>query len=187
MIHGRQPLLARGGQRGGEGVEPVVLARVASREHPHPCRKLGRHLHHRLARARQPLRQVPTEASGVLHRLGRRSGNLLAQRSSDLRPARSCGKPARSSSSPLASSTAAIATDVLWGSTPMSTLMCVPPFRSDLRHHRRERRTFRLRAVHTPLLSHSARRGHRRDASREQASPPCGRQEIRERSLKPVP
>ena len=33
----------------------------------------------------------------------------------------------------------------------------VPPFRSDL-CHRRARRTFRLRAVHTPLLSHSARR-----------------------------
>jgi hypothetical protein len=186
VIHGRQPLLTRGGQRGGEGVEPVVLARVASREHPHPCRKLGLHLHHRLARARQPLRQVPTEASGVLHR-PTALGDLLAQRSSDLRPARSCGKPARSRSSPVASSTAAIATDVLWGSTPMSTLMCVPPFRSELRHHRRERRTFRLRGVHTPLLSHSARRSLRRDASREQASPPCGRQEIRERSLKPVP
>src|SRR5215217_3917406 len=34
-----------------------------------------------------------------------------------------------------------------------------PPFRSDLCHHRRARRTFRLRAVHTPLLSHSARSG----------------------------
>jgi hypothetical protein len=32
------------------------------------------------------------EAAGVLHRLGRRWGNRLAQRSRDLRPARSCGK-----------------------------------------------------------------------------------------------
>jgi hypothetical protein len=42
----------------------------------------------------------------------RRSGNRFAQRSSDLRPERSCGKEARSRSSPLASSTAATATDV---------------------------------------------------------------------------
>ncbi len=62
----------------------------------------------------------------------------------------------------------------------------VPPFRSDLRH-RRARRTFRLRAVHTPLLSHFARRSLRRGASREQANPSHGRQEVRERSLKPVP
>src|SRR3712207_9531550 len=38
-----------------------------------------------------------------------------------------------------------------------------------------------------PLLSHSARRGRRRDASLEQANPPCGAQEGRqavgERSL----
>ena len=78
--------------------------------------------------------------------------------------------------------------DALWGSTPMSTFMSartsvsVGPL-----SHRRERRTFRLRAVHTPLLSHSARRGHRRDASREQTNPPEGRQEVREPSPKPVP
>ena len=88
----------------------------------------------------------------------------------------------------MASSIAATANDVLWGSTPMSTFMrartsvSVGPL-----CHRRARRTFRLRDVHIPLLSHSARRGHRRDASREQANPTYGRQEVRERSLKPVP
>jgi hypothetical protein len=66
-IDRRQPLVARGGQRGGEGIDPVVLAGVAGREHPHPCRKLGRHVHHKLAGRRQPHRQVPTEATGVLH------------------------------------------------------------------------------------------------------------------------
>ena len=40
-----------------------------------------------------------------------------------------------------------------------------------------------LGLVPTPLLSHSARLGHRRDASREQANPSYGRQEVRERSL----
>ena len=63
----------------------------------------------------------------------RRSGNRFAQRSRDLKPARSCGKEARSRSSPVASSTAATATDALWGSTPISTFMArAPPFRSDL-------------------------------------------------------
>jgi hypothetical protein len=46
---------ARRPERGGEGMEAVVLAGVASeaREHPHPCRKLGWHVHHRPAGRRQ--------------------------------------------------------------------------------------------------------------------------------------
>jgi hypothetical protein len=40
------------------------------------------------------------------------------------------------------------------------------------------RRAFRLRAVHIPLLSHSARRSLWRDASREQANPSYERQEV---------
>src|SRR5215216_4119879 len=115
----------------------------------------------------------------------RRSANLLAQRSRDLRPARFCGKLARSRNSPVASSSAATATEPLWGSTPIKTFMSAhaPPFRWDLRH-RLARRTFRLRAcAPIPLLSHSARRRHRRDASLEQANPSYGRQEVRERSL----
>jgi len=38
-IDRRQPIVAPGGQRGGEGIDPVVLAGVASeaREHPHAC------------------------------------------------------------------------------------------------------------------------------------------------------
>ena len=102
----------------------------------------------------------------------RRSGNRLTQRSRALRPARSCGKEARSSSSPLASSTAATATDVLWGSTPISTFMG-----AHLRFGRTSVPSARAKDIPTsgsasiPLLSHSARRGHRRDASLEQANP----------------
>jgi len=49
----------------------------------------------------------------------------------------------------------------------------------------RARRIFRLRALCSliPLLSHSAHRSLRRDASREQANPSYGRQEVGERSL----
>jgi hypothetical protein len=59
------------------------------------------------------------EPAGVLHRLGRRSGNRLAQRSSDLKPERSCGKLARSRSSLVASSSTAKATDALSGDRPL--------------------------------------------------------------------
>ena len=105
---------------------------------------LGRHVHHGFAGHGQPPRQVPTKAAGVLHRLGRRSGNLFAQRSSAL-------KTARSRSSPKASSTAATATDALWGSTPMSTFM-----RAHLRFGRTSavsaRRTFRLWVLFSRLF-----------------------------------
>src|SRR5215218_6465002 len=96
---------------------------ITGREHPHPCRELGRDVHDRLAGRRQPPRQVPTEPARVLH-----GPTTLGE---PLRPAleapqafsRSCGKLALSTSSPLASSTAATATDALWGSTPISTFM----------------------------------------------------------------
>src|SRR5215217_6321542 len=64
---GRMPRKMRAA-RSGEGIEAVVLAGVAGRKHPHPCRKLGQHIHHGLAGGCQPPRQVPTEAAGVLHR-----------------------------------------------------------------------------------------------------------------------
>jgi hypothetical protein len=114
----------------------------------------------------------------------RRSGNRFAQRSRALKPVRLCGKLACSTSPPTASSTTATATDALWGSTPIKTFMractsvSVGPLPSA-----------RAKDIPTsgpapiPLLSHSARRGRRRDASREQANPPYGRQEVRERSL----
>jgi hypothetical protein len=84
----------------------------------------------------------------------------------------------------VASSTAATATDALWGSTPMRTFMgahlrfgwtSVPSACA------KDIPTSGLAPI--PLLSHSARRGHRRDASLEQANPTGGRQEVRERSL----
>src|SRR5215218_1895284 len=113
----------------------------------------------------------------------RRSANLLAQRSRDLRPARFCGKLARSRNSPVASSTAATATEPLWGSTPIKTFMSahtsvsVGPSPSS-----------RAKDIPTSgLCSHtsfeSLRAGYRRDASLEQANPSYGRQEVRERSL----
>ena len=113
------------------------------------------------------------ETAGVLHRLGRRSGNRLAQRSRDFRPTRSCGKEARSRRSPVALSTAATATDALWGSTPMSTFMTARTSVSvgPLPPSARAKDIPTLGLVPTPLLSHSACRGHRRDASREQANP----------------
>jgi hypothetical protein len=69
-IDGCQALVTPSGQRGGEGVQSIVLAGVASeaREHTHPCRKLGRHVHHRLVGCYQPLGQVPTKATSVLYR-----------------------------------------------------------------------------------------------------------------------
>ena len=39
-----------------------------AREHPHPCRKLGRHVHHSPAGRRKPPRQMTTGPAGVLHR-----------------------------------------------------------------------------------------------------------------------
>ena len=109
---------ARRPQGGGEGIEPIVLAGVAAREHPHPCRELGRHVHHRLAACCQPPRLVTTLRPAAFSTAQRRSGNRLAQRSRSLKPARSCGKLARSRSSPNASSTAATANDALSGDRP---------------------------------------------------------------------
>ena len=85
----RQSPVARGGQGGGEGVEPVVLAGVASeaREHPHPRRELGGHVHHGLAGGHQPPRQVPTSRPPAFSTAQRRSGNRSAQRSRRLVPA----------------------------------------------------------------------------------------------------
>jgi hypothetical protein len=59
------------------------------------------------------------EAACVLHRLERRSGYLLAQRSRALRPTRSCGKLACSRSSPKTSSMAATATVTPCGDRPL--------------------------------------------------------------------
>jgi hypothetical protein len=193
MIYLRQPLVARGGQRRCCGIDPVVFAGVTDRKHPHPRRELGRHVHHGLSGRRQPHRQphrqVPTPRPPAFSTAQRRSGNRLAQRWSDLKPERSCGKLARSRSSLVASSTAATATDALWGSTPISTFSCArtSAFRSDLRHHRRERRTFRVRGAHIPLLSHFARRAPAGRKPRTSQPTSRGRQEVRERSLKPVP
>ncbi len=119
-----QPLVARSGQRGGQGIEPIVLlAGVACREHPNPCRELRRHVHttDSPAAANLPARCRPRPLA--FSTAQRRSGNRFAQRSRDLSPARFCGKLARSTSSPPASSTAATATDALWGSTPIKTFM----------------------------------------------------------------
>jgi hypothetical protein len=113
----------------------------------------------------------------------RRSGNLLAQRLRALKPVRSCGKLARSRSSPPASSTAATATDALWGSTPIKTFMSARTSVSaeSLPLAREGHSDFGPCSI--PLLSHSARHGRRRDASREQANPSYRRQEVHERSL----
>jgi hypothetical protein len=88
-IYRRQPLVARGGQCGGEGIDPVVLADIAGREHSHPCGELGRHVHHRLACRRQPHCQVCRPRPPAFSTAQRRSGNRFAQRSSDLKPVRS--------------------------------------------------------------------------------------------------
>jgi hypothetical protein len=80
-IDRRQLLVARGGQGGSEGIEPIVLAGVASREHPHPRRKLGRHIHYGLAGRCQPPRQVPTPRPPAFSTAQLRSGNCFAQRS----------------------------------------------------------------------------------------------------------
>jgi len=90
----------------------------------------------------------------------------------------------------VASSSAATANEPLWGSTPIRTSMS-----AHLRFGRTPMPPSSACAkgiptsgfAPTPLSSHSARLGHRRDASLERANPPCGRQEVRERSLKPVP
>ena len=114
----------------------------------------------------------------------RRSGNRFAQRSRSLRPARSCAKVADSTNSPT-SSTTATATDALWGSTPIETFIMrartsvsvgLPPAAC-------AKDIPTSGSAPIPLLSHSAGRGHRWDASREQASPSYGRQEVSERSL----
>ena len=164
---------------------PSFLRALPRREHPHPRRKLGRHVHHRLARGSQPPRQVPTQTTGVLHRLGRRSGKRFAQRSRDLKPARSCGKEARSSSSPVASSTAATATEPLWGSTPMRTFMG-----AYLRFGRISAPSACAKDIPTSVLcshtSFESLRPPRAPAGRKpRTSQPtlCGRQEVRERSL----
>ena len=96
---------------------------VAGREHPHPCRKLGRHVHHTLTGRCQPPCQMPTEAAGGLHRpttLGEPlrpafegpQAGAVVQEASTLE-----------GSSPKASSTIAKATEPLWGSTPIKTFM----------------------------------------------------------------
>jgi hypothetical protein len=130
--------------------------------------------------------QMTTETAGVLHRLGRRSRKRFAQRSSDLRPARSCGKAARSRSSPVASSIAATANDALWGSTPIKTSImraylrfgrtCVPsactediPTSSPCSHTSFE-----------PLRVPFSTAGREPRTSQPTS---CGRQEVRERSL----
>src|SRR5215207_3192992 len=122
-IDRRQPLVARGGQGGSEGVEPVVLAGVAAREHPHPRRKLRRHVHHGFAGRCQPPCQVPTEAAGVLHRPTTLGEPFRPALEGPQAFSRFCRKLARSTSSPTASSTTATATDALWGSTPIKTFM----------------------------------------------------------------
>jgi hypothetical protein len=189
MIYLRQPLVARGGQRRCCGIDPVVFAGVTDRKHPHPRRELGRHVHHGLSGRRQPHRQVPTPRPPAFSTAQRRSGNRLAQRSSDLKPERSCGKLARSRRSLVASSTAATATDALWGSTPISTFSCArtsvsvgpsPP-------------STRAKDIPSSCRAHTSFESLRTPFStagrKPRTSQPtlCGRQEVRERSLKPVP
>jgi hypothetical protein len=101
----------------------------------------------------------------------RRSGNRFAQRSRALKPPRLCGKLAHSTSSPTTPSTTARTMDALWGSTPINTFMHAPPFWSNLRLAACVKDTPTLSRALIPLLSHSARRGRRRDASLEQANP----------------
>ena len=73
----------------------------------------------------------------------------------------------------MASSTAATATDALWGSTPISTFMSARTSVSvgPLPPSARAKDIPTSGSAPIPLLSHSARRGHRRDASLEQANP----------------
>jgi hypothetical protein len=115
----------------------------------------------------------------------RRLGHLLAQRSRDLRPARSCGNAAHSSSSPLASSIAATANDVLWGSTPIRTSMSARTSVSvgPLPLACAKDIPTTSCGAHTSFEPLRPPRSLRRDASREQANPTDGRQEVRERSL----
>ena len=117
----------------------------------------------------------------------RRSGNRFAQRSRALKPARFCRKLARSRSSPLASSTAATATDALWGSTPIKTFMSARTSVSvePLPLARVGHSDFGP-CSHTSFESLRTPRSLRRDASREQANPSYGRQEVQEPSLQPA-
>jgi hypothetical protein len=84
-------------------------------------------------------------------------------------------------------STAAIATEPLWGSTPISTFMSAhaPPFRSDLcAIGAGEGHSYYFgRCSHTSFESLHTPRSLRRDASREQANPSYGREEVQEPSL----
>ena len=137
----------------------------------------------RLSAANLPARYRPRPPA--FSTAQRRSGNRFAQRSRALKPARSLREASTLEELAFGFVDRSDGDRRLVGIDPDEHLHArVPPFRSDLRHHRRARRTFRLRAAAPiPLLSHSARRGHRRDASREQANPSYGRQEVRERSL----
>jgi len=131
-------------------------------------------VNHRLARARQPPRRVTPEASCVLHS-PTALGEPSRQCSRRLKPARFCGKEARSRSWPLASSIAPTATEPLWGSTPISTFMSA---RASVSVGPPSPPSACAKGIPTsgsasiPLLSHSARLGHQRDASRERANPP---------------
>jgi hypothetical protein len=155
---------------------PSLLGTLPALSAPSPAQsELGRPVNHELAGRCQPPRQVTTEPAGVLHHLGRRSGNRLAQCWRDLKSALFCGKLARSRNSPTCSSIAATATPTPCGDRP----------RSRPSHERTH-----LRFGRTPLpplacakdiptsgsapialLSHFARRTLRWDASREQANP----------------
>jgi hypothetical protein len=129
-------LVAPGSQCGGQGIETIILAGVATREHSHPRRKLGWHVHHRLAGRCQPLGQVPTPRPPAFSTAQRRSGNRFAQRSRVLKPERFCRKLAHSMSSPT-SSTAATTTLSPYGDRPRSrpsSCAHTPPFRSALCH-----------------------------------------------------
>src|SRR5829696_6303982 len=130
---------------GPEGIDPVVLAGVAAREHSNPRRKLGRHVHHGFTSRYQPPRQVPTETAGVLYGPTALGGPFRpafegSQASAVLGEAGvieelACGFVDRGDGDRR-----------LVGIDPYEHLHArVPPFRSNLRH-RRARRTFRLRA-----------------------------------------
>ena len=77
-------------------------------------------------------------------------------------------------SSPVASSSATTANDALWGSTPMSTFIMHAYLRFG-----RTSATIVAREGHsdfvlrTYLFRATPHAGYRRDASREQANPPC--------------
>ena len=184
-IYCRQPFVARGGQRGCYGIDPIVLAGVASESRDAPAPKAW-------AVRPPPTRLRPPALPLDADRDHRRSPSLRATLGEALSPVFEGSQTgavlreiARSTSSPKVSSIAAMATDALWGSTPMSTFMRArtsvsvgPPPPSS-----RAKDIPTSGGAPIPLLSHSARRGHRRDASREQANPPGGRQEVAERSL----